>query len=529
VKEIKMRKLLIPFFIILFCGQALAATYYIDDAGTETVKENAVSCTTALSVAGYNAESYSPGDDFILCNGTYDTTQITARVSGTSTNPSYIQGESKTGTIVSTISGDYSLVVIVRNYVYIKDITFINPASGYSSIRALRTQYLTVDNCDFSDPGDAGGRGIWFYGGNGYDVVRPTIKNCAFDDMNAEPIFFGLFGAGAGAEEGTLIGPVIQNNRMTNIDGSGIWILGAVEDIDPGGLGGDTGISPYGIDIKNNYMNNITGPWVQIGCGTRNTEANYIRNNMFLNSGTATRANTNGLQIGWLRNFYILDNIFIGVTTNVCDGSVVIIDWRYSDDLYISNGVTVARNRIAGGIGTGCTGKGLSIFKGKNVLAYNNLIYNNDLGVRQADPLNTGNILYNNTIVDNLDDGLLINSGAAAITLVNNIIWDNAGEQIDNDSANEPVVSYSVINATDYSGFTHGAVEINTDPILNIGYSLQPGSSAINVGSNLGSPYNIDFYGRNQNDFGSNWEIGAKAYVRSPKGTARLGMGLNAE
>lgn len=105
---------------------------------------------------------------------------------------------------------------------------------------------------------------------------------------------------------------------------------------------------------------------------------------------------------------------------------------------------------------------------------------------------------YNNTCV-NISMGIRVANGgtfAAGSSSRNNIFWSagdngpipNSNNIIGNGSANTPFVSYSAKD-----------------------YRLKAGSSAINAGVNLGSPYNIDFEGKTRGSDGS-WDIGAYEY-----------------
>lgn len=94
---------------------------------------------------------------------------------------------------------------------------------------------------------------------------------------------------------------------------------------------------------------------------------------------------------------------------------------------------------------------------------------------------NVSNEYYHNTIVDSVDDGVLLSSGAPTSTWTNNIIWGNGAEQVDDDSANDPDMSYTIINSGDYSGFTHGAVEINSDPLTGFNYRPNARSPSVDA------------------------------------------------
>lgn len=169
-----------------------------------------------------------------------------------------------------------------------------------------------------------------------------------------------------------------------------------------------------------------------------------------------------------------------------------------------------------------------------NVCAYNVVSHNGKYGlvVNGTSAGANDNAMYNNTIHSNGGPGIQVWSPVNVVTIKNNIIAGNSGYGIAFSSSGitGPVVSTNVIfnNTAGATSSVSGAVgTITTDPqCVNPSaddFSLQSGSSAIDVGLNLGTTYHLGLdptsswpagvLTLDQNGSGADWEIGAYVYV----------------
>jgi hypothetical protein len=124
-----------------------------------------------------------------------------------------------------------------------------------------------------------------------------------------------------------------------------------------------------------------------------------------------------------------------------------------------------------------------------------------------------GSKFYNLTIYGQSGDGIELQADAE----VKNTIFESiTGSDINENGG-------SGTTATNYADSDGDPLFVN--PVADY-FALQPGSPAIDVGTNLGVPYNRDYIGRNQYNSGIGWEIGAYLYYRAI-GFLNMGMGLN--
>jgi len=370
-----------------------------------------------------------------------------------------------------------------------------------------------------------------------------TIDSNDSGDINSQ-VVFDLNGY-------TLIGRItttgvsyftLQNGRILNASTNGLY------------FGGTYGSENPGLIIQDLVIESAAYSGMQIRFKT----APIIRRVVVKNCGTAGANNHDGIYIGQNTTNFLLEDC--RVTGQLSDSGSAI---DFSDTGADGNVETT-------------TGTINRCFTYDNAVGNGVLKFSSGTDALNTDPDTTTVIVHNSIFVD--DDQLVKLNSAGAITIYNTTFYAQSGNTaplltilddrtqtvnivntiftgygsygIDLEDHTEHTLtsSHNIFgpniatgsdrNRYDGDGKTwaewaalgyDATGSLASDPFLNIGYSLQPGSPAIDAGSNLGSPYNIDFYGRDQGDFGTGWEIGAKAYLRSLKGSERLGMGLNVE
>jgi len=133
--------------------------------------------------------------------------------------------------------------------------------------------------------------------------------------------------------------------------------------------------------------------------------------------------------------------------------------------------------------------------------------------------------VLNSTFYQNGDYGLNANTGAQVATITNNIFYDHDLFELAYPGGTFTITeNYNDLynpegNARDAeaaAGPQVGAQSITGDPLFvnaaGGNFNLKTGSPAIDTGEDLGDTYTYDYRGRNQDSFGSGWEIGARIY-----------------
>lgn len=126
--------------------------------------------------------------------------------------------------------------------------------------------------------------------------------------------------------------------------------------------------------------------------------------------------------------------------------------------------------------------------------------------------------VYANVVYDNLNEGIIFRAVSGTIKVYNNTAWSNVYTGISNESGSTVTCTNNL--STDngvgqITGCTTTTTNITTgnqaDLFLNAGagdFRLASGSAAIDAGTTLGAPYNIDKAGTTR-PFGANYDVGA--------------------
>ncbi len=248
-----------------------------------------------------------------------------------------------------------------------------------------------------------------------------------------------------------------------------------------------------GLDIDGNTFDEYEFNPIMISAIKGNGSINYIRNNTFTSTGTQW-SHTNLLQLFWIKDFIIENNFIQGpdIKFGSCDGCAIIIDWLQVSNDYISDSVIIRGNMIVDAGSSGdCNGKGISVYKGRNISVYNNVVINSDIGIKVSNEESENVRLYNNTIVGAIH-GILINASAPLVQIKNNLILNSTVSGINNTwgdltrRAADPDEDYNIVynsGKIDFWGITQGLNSITgQDPKLTIDYKIQSDSPAIDAG-----------------------------------------------
>ena len=284
----------------------------------------------------------------------------------------------------------------------------------------------------------------------------------------------------------------------------------------------------YGIDIDGNSFSNTGYMALDINQVTSTGGTSYIRNNdVYLAGGSGGAANINGLRCGTCNGVIIEGNTVYSTESNSGDGNGIIIDKHMinSVDHQPSVNCIVRRNLVYDNTTVG--GRGISVFASTGTKVYNNISYGNVRGVGaggNSTQASSGTIFYNNTTYNNTDAGIQVREYGGDVTANNNIIDSNDYGILEESNATTPTIDYNVYNNNttadildeDAGALAKGANAVTSDPLFvgaaNNDFRLQSTSPAKDAGTDLGSPYNIDFNGRDQDTDGA-WDIGALVYA----------------
>jgi hypothetical protein len=305
--------------------------------------------------------------------------------------------------------------------------------------------------------------------------------------------------------------------------------------------------------VRDNVIHDTVEYGINWGQGGNSATGGVIQRNIIYNIGGKGGGSTNR------QGIYTATGAGLVIEYNsIHDGGD-----DYTDHGIYSSSVNSAGNpgRIAYNLIYNFTGYGIKVSYSRYVNVFYNVMYNNCCGIIEDQGSPDHINVYNNTIgpngvasrTHNSNDGVGLRATTGSyITWTNNIVYGinyrefsadtkynlYLGASVTNFSSNYNLVWSPTQNASGYYATVNGVGKtwaqwqglgydtngINSDPKLknptNGDFTLQSSSPAINVGANLGSPYNMGLdplttfpWGRiNQNSFGAGWEIGAFVY-----------------
>lgn len=386
-----------------------------------------------------------------------------------------------------------------------------------------QSQHITIKNCEFYlDDKDVGHsisahftdnqkfhdifiEGNYFHGNNEYTITMSQVRN----------------GAGPCAQ---IYNITIRDNTISD---SAVFLhkWGSVEEIDWEGCvnlceavgepwdcctGENTGTcntacgrddddyAMYGLDIDGNTFNEYLFNPIMISAVKGNGSTNYIRNNTFTSTGTQL-SHTNLLQLNWIKDFVIENNYIQGpnIKSGLCDGNAIIMDWMKSSNDYISESVVIRGNMIENASSApNCNGKGIGVWKGRNITVHHNIVINADIGLLVSSEVCENVRLFNNTIVGAIN-GIHILKGLPSVEIKNNLITDSTNYGIlAGYSAFDHDEDYNLIYDSGekaYYGLLQGPNSITEqDPKLKNDFKIQSDSPAIDAGVFIGQTADFD-------------------------------------
>ena len=491
-----MKKIIYILLVLLFAGYGWAAVYvkdvigygvYYQDGATacSQVDENDTSgdLETALNAAGEGGTLY-------ICTGTYTDTEIDDdnKLELTHNNQTI---ESVDGSVSIVSTTDHAFSTNAKDGLAMNGpITLTGSASGKNSAQiTTNSNDLSFTDVSFSGSGQ---RGVY---------INPATYNLTFTDCNA-------------SSNGTAEGIWIQANATGNV--YGIDILGDNSGSCVLSSNGGDGIRVSSDNSGTNYVYDLTiegcdfesntGAGIRIRYLKADSGENLIRfNSVNYNS---TGGTLGGIWIGDSVNVIAEKNDIDDNHTNGIDGRGLYCDESSVNCIFRYNVVSNHDDNST----PNSQSSGIAVTNSSATI-HHNLLYGNDAGITIGGT-STSVLLYNNTIVNNDDRGVSIQSSqdSTEVTARNNIIvghvtgWHDDSALVDADE--DYTVWYD--NTADVSDHTKGSNAFNSDPALLSDYRPPITSPACDVADDsIGAAYAIDLDGHDQRRYGSDWDIGA--------------------
>ncbi len=420
--------------------------YYINDGsrtgdqyttavGNDANSGKSANAPMASLAALLRAYPIGPGDTIYIDTGTYVATSnaiLPASDSGSAAQPVLITGPTNGGTVVINRNNLNAYTDIINDtgasYLTIQDLQMQGAYVGVELNNPATNISLLNDTITGNEIG-----GVTVYASGTASVAGLVIANSVIHDNT----YAGLNLQG-GLLSATLSNDLIYNNAGNGIDlyasgGTVTVIGGAVFDNAGAGIGQNMqgtieGVQVYGntkdgIDVANSYGNPlVTGNTIYANSGAGISATGGIINNNTIydqvassrsalelsSNATATGNTIYGSTTGISANGgeLLQGNVVYGSTAN----GIVLNQYNSSDTV---TGNIVFGNQV--GISGGNTG----------LILTNNLIYNNvAAGVSLVS--GSGFSIVNNTIFQSVGTAVAL-SGLSNVTLENNILWVNTG------------------------------------------------------------------------------------------------------
>lgn len=574
-----MKRLLV---ILALCYPAWATTYYVDNCVTIGSDSNDGTSTSTpwLTIAHVNAHTFSPGDSVLFQKTCTWRQQLTVPSSGSSGSPITFGAY---GTGANPLINGSGLISGFRAYSSGGPNIYQAPVTAYTGI-PQKVWFNNTLGTPKSSTRALTGPNEWYWNSGTLYVYSTTNPATAYTSPGIEAAIFdgvyittsyitingisttkGYYGVQVNASS-NLNSVNILNGTHSYEGGSGIWYTTySNHSISGGTIQGNTVHDVGGNGIGLNYADHITvssntvyntGTTIA-GCSPL-YEIEYV-----YNSGNGDTVGNNT----WEYNVVYNGNSFPSGNPN--DGGPGLhLDQTYDNEVIAYNqfynntamGILIEANHASS--------------NAAGALVEYNVIYGNGQGGvyvnsrydESGDASSTYGATYaatrifNNTIYNNVDGGIILTGSGAAYTINDNQVENNisvgntvdgnlvatAGAQNDGVFGTGNVYLYNSFGTaasnfiewgwgvykstyadfdTAYGSATHSITTAPTFTNAGSGdFTLASGSSAIKAGTNLGSSYQMGVKAGsswplsvstlNQNSQGSGWDIGAFVFVQ---------------
>lgn len=422
--------------LLLSSVQSWAATYYVDSSipdtyiasGTPdfttynptTFDTNTGTSSVYKTLADVGAKTLSGGDVIYFRRGQTWNGKL-------SFSDSVSYGAFGSGALPKIVGSgsDYAGYANSASNFTVQDIEFSN--ASYTAVYVFNSFAAANNNtfrrCKFTVTGAvayASGKCDLYINPNNYPISGYVIDSNEMSGGDS-----GLLLATWGGSP-SIFDFIVSNNNIHDIVGSGIKIYAGIENA-------SSTSSPYGIDINGNTISHTGYQAIWIMGGLRDVigHSSYIRNNVATEIGSMSNPNVNAFQLNWLRGAIIEKNTITNVYTSAPDGDGIFPDVAWGSQSYRSSNVIVRYNKVSGCRASGGRTSGICAGSTSNSQFYDNISYNNEIGMEFVTSRATGNLFYNN-VFDGNTYGVMIPQSmyglgyAPASTWRNNIFSNNS-------------------------------------------------------------------------------------------------------
>lgn len=377
-----------------------------------------------------------------------------------------------------------------RANIIIRQLRFTGGSSGADNrlLSFYNCNNISISECTF-DSSPVEEAVLFFHDSSSFALNNLYVDNCSFTNLT-DTSYGECVRFYAASPNYPIYNFGVRGASMNNV-GYGVRVIG------PESMIGVNDNSPYGFNFSDNTISATRKCAIAISCGLKaiTGHPNYISGNIMQNIGSPSVPNINAVQLNWVRNTIIENNTIDTVQTSVPDGAGIILDWAWTSNSYISDD-NIIRNNSVRGCNSGTYTAGISVYKARNNIIYNNYSYNNMNGINLSNAESIGNVFYNNTAVNNAHSGLRIQNAGPQATLRNNIFANNAtfGVLVVNAGSVVPLTDYNcyygnasgaAFDGLNSVAITLGSHDIISDP-LNVGYTIPGNSPCKDTGMTLG-------------------------------------------
>lgn len=387
--------------------------------------------------------------------------------------------------VLSISFGSYTGVIASNSLIYCgqRNLTVTNISMnvtngfGISVQGSFQNTYgTTIGNCLFnvSQPNNGNQIRAIYFNDTSFSIYSTSITNCDFTGNGGE----SLIGSFPHSHE--TYSWTIRNNTFHDTNMYGIHFIGQTAGVP----------NHHDIYIQDNTFLNVAKSVIAIDSGIISN--GFIQRNKATNTGTLLTPNVNAIQLNWVSNSTISDNIITSVVTSAPDGCGIILDFGWANNSYCSSNNIVRKNIVSN-----CSvGDGIQVWKGFNNYVYSNIVFGCVNGIAACNTQSTGNLIINNLAFSNSIGGIAQKFNAGVNTFVNNLSYSNQTDFYYENTASQPINNNNAFIT--YTGLLSlGSNNVTTNPLLGISNPQVPmlsnSSPCKNAGRFVG--YYTDFRG----------------------------------
>lgn len=393
-------------------------------------------------------------------------------------------------------NGIGGIMVDTCQNVIVKDMVVKNSNGALGGLKVRRSQYVTFQRCESTC--------------NEFGIIieqDQAAGTSTTTDITVDSCYlYENIGPGIGLRQGaastailrriTLKNNVIVRNglgKYTSVNGGSIPCGGisSYTVFKSTGTAPDVNYQSYDITVSNNIVHSNYGYGINIEAFSTDVRGSFITGNLVYNNGRSLDVDTHGI---WVGNCYDV----------IVSGNEVYGNWAYSGytsgsgvGIFIDyNGASStggARNKVIGnkiynqykGLTQVQNGSaGIHVLYNDTTLVQGNVVVNCRNGISIGPTGTTNTSIYNNTIINSSQIGIINQNGCTTTLVKNNIIsgalvglfnhtTSTTGFSETNNSFYNCGTNYATGTLTSYSSASIDGSDLTTNPQLNSGYVPQ--------------------------------------------------------